>query len=81
VGECRMNCRCKGSCRLDQFKETYDTRVMNGYSYRLGYGRCSECEYYIKEVNYCPCCGDNLRYKPRNNKSRRLYNESMGYEL
>ena len=73
-----MNCRCKGSCKIPQFKETYNIRKGNPHSYRLGYGRCNECEYYIKGVNYCPCCGDNLKRKPRNNKARQLYNQSVG---
>ena len=51
---------------------------VQGGSYRLGYRRCGKCEYYIKTVaNHCPCCGDILKRKPRNNKARQLYNEAM----
>ena len=75
----RMNCRCKGVCKMSQFKVDNDIK-MGGGSYRLGYRRCSECEYYIKTIdNRCQCCGDNLKRKPRNNKSRRLYREAMEY--
>lgn len=78
MGEYRMNCRCKGSCKMNDFKEKYDTRIGNPQSYRLGYRRCSECEYYIMDKIKCPCCGDNLKRKPRNNKARQLYNQSVG---
>jgi len=72
-----MNCRCKGSCKLSQFKATNEIK-MGGEAYRLGYRRCSECEYYIKTVaNHCSCCGEILKRKPRNNKSRQLYNNVM----
>ena len=73
-----MNCRCKGSCKMDNFKEKYDIRIGNPSAYRLGYRRCSECEYYIMDKIKCPCCGDNLKRKPRNNKARQLYNQSVG---
>jgi len=71
-----MNCRCKGSCKMNDFKQKYDTRTGNPSAYRLGYGRCSECEYYIKATK-CPCCGDHLRTKTRSNTARRLFNKAM----
>lgn len=77
MGEYRMNCRCKGLCKTLKYRDTYDIR-MGRNAYRLGYRRCSECEYYIMNKIKCPCCGDYLRRKPRNNRSRRLYNEVMG---
>ena len=72
-----MNCRCKGLCKTLKYRDIYDIR-MGRNAYRLGYRRCSECEYYIMDKIKCPCCGDYLRRKPRNNRSRRLYNEVMG---
>ena len=77
MGEYRMNCRCKGLCKTLKYRDIYDIR-MGRNAYRLGYRRCSECEYYIMDKIKCPCCGDYLRRKPRNNRSRRLYNEVMG---
>ena len=72
-----MNCRCKGLCKMTQFKVTNEIK-MGGESYRLGYRRCGQCEYYIKTVaNHCSCCGEILKRKPRNNKSRQLYNDVM----
>ncbi len=77
MGEYIMNCRCKGLCKTLKYRDIYDIR-MGRNAYRLGYRRCSECEYYIMDKIKCPCCGDYLRRKPRNNRSRRLYNEVMG---
>ena len=72
-----MNCRCKGTCKMNEFKVANDIK-MGGKSYRLGYRRCSQCEYYIKTTeNKCTCCHDILKRKPRNNKARQLYNEAM----
>lgn len=72
-----MNCRCKGVCKMSQFRITNDIR-MGGESYRMGYRRCGKCEYYIKTTeNKCTCCHDILKRKPRNNKARQLYNEAM----
>ena len=79
MGEYRMNCRCKGICKTPQYRDTHDI-IMGKNAYRLGYRRCSECEYYIKDmINNCPCCNIILKRKPRNNKSRRLYNKAMEY--
>lgn len=63
---------------MEEFKEIHDIRLGNPNSYRLGYRRCTECEYYIKGETHCPCCRDYLRTKPRNNISKRLYNNLRG---
>ena len=64
-------------CKTLKYRDIYDIR-MGRNAYRLGYRRCSECEYYIMDKIKCPCCGDNLKRKPRNNKARQLYNQSVG---
>lgn len=62
---------------MSYFKKEYNISTNNINAYRNGYKRCSECEFYILDVSSCPCCGDRLRTKPRNNKSKRLFNEAM----
>ena len=39
--------------------------------YESGHKRCSVCEVFLKfDGKKCPCCGTNLRGKPRNSKGR-----------
>jgi len=73
-----MNSMCKGKCN-DMSEHV--TRSSNRGSFRLGYKRCRECEYFIlcDDVR-CPCCNGLLKSKPSNNKSRRKlreYNEKL----
>ncbi len=55
---------CKGVCVRD--KATH-----GGGSYTLRYAegqkRCQVCQIYLiwQTNNYCPCCGNKLRIKPR----------------
>lgn len=52
---------CKGICI--RYKAKRSVRI--GY-YRLGFKRCNTCELFIKwEGRMCPCCGYQLRMKPR----------------
>lgn len=40
--------------------------------YEQGYKRCSSCSVYIDyKGTKCPCCGNNLRTKPRNSIGRK----------
>lgn len=70
-------CTCKGTCKLPKFKSEYKTTRINRNAFRKGFFRCSECEYYIKELNYCPCCGLRLKKSPRNARSKRLLNNEV----
>ena len=73
-----MRSTCKGKC--NDMPE-YETRAGNRGSFRLGYKRCRECEYFILYDGVrCPCCNGLLKSKPSNNTSRRKlreYNEKL----
>ena len=60
---------CKGVCSNHAVKKP---RTTKGGRYESGHKRCSICEIYIIwDGKSCPCCGCNLRAKPRNSKARR----------
>lgn len=65
-------CNCKDKCKLSCFKDEYTTTRKNRNAFKDGFFRCRVCEYYIKGVNYCPCCGVRLAIAPRNARSKRL---------
>jgi len=72
------NGNCKGKCGLSSFRDEYDTTKIDRNAFRLGYKRCRKCQYYIKyEGVWCPCCGEKLAIRPRNAKSKRLYNKDV----
>ncbi len=61
---------CKGVCV--RHKATH-----GGGSYTLRYAegqkRCQVCQIYLiwQSNNYCPCCGNKLRIKPREGELKR----------
>ena len=53
-----------------------ETRAGNRGSFRLGYKRCSKCQYFILYDGIrCPCCNGLLKSKPSSNTSRRKFYE------
>lgn len=72
-----MHCICKDTCNTVNFKKNYITTRIHKNAFRLGFFRCRKCEYYIKGVNYCPCCGTRLATSPRNAKSKREYKKEL----
>ncbi len=80
-----VNSVCKGKCVHGGIMEIagmkLETRAGNRGSFRLGYKRCSKCQYFILYDGIrCPCCNGLLKSKPINNKSRRKlreYNEKL----
>jgi len=73
-----MNGSCKGHCNLASFNEDYDTTRKNKNAWKSGYRRCRTCEYFIKGLNKCPCCGLRLATGPRNAKYKRLLKMDIG---
>jgi|21_taG_2_1085346.scaffolds.fasta_scaffold75866_2 hypothetical protein len=70
-----MNSKCKGTC--DKITE-YETRNGVRGSYKMGFKRCRECEYFIMiDSIRCPCCNGILKARPRNNTCRRNLRESQ----
>jgi lipopolysaccharide biosynthesis regulator YciM len=68
-----MRSNCKGKCHT---MTKIETRKGVRGSFRLGFKRCSECEYFFKvEGNRCPCCNSMMKTKPRNNTARRKLEE------
>jgi len=68
---------CKGKCIIKyEIKKTVANARENGYK------RCSKCLVFMKyEGTYCPCCGVRLKNSPRNNKSRKVFQQfKTGYE-
>jgi hypothetical protein len=63
---------CKGTCKLDDFKDEYEITNINRNAFRKGFYRCRSCEYFIKGINHCPCCGVKLARGARNARSKRL---------
>ena len=52
---------CRGIC--PRYKAKRSERI--GY-YRMGFKRCNICELFMKwDGTFCPCCGYQLRMKPR----------------
>jgi hypothetical protein len=65
--------QCKGICKKYHEKHSPWT----GGRYEAGHKRCSCCEVFIKfDGKQCPCCGTNLRGKPRNSQARNKIVES-----
>ena len=59
---------CNKICSNYVVKKPGDKKIGR---YELGQKRCSVCEVFIKfDGKNCPCCGTNLRQKPRNSKGR-----------
>jgi len=69
---------CVGYCHIDECKEKFDVRYSHRNAFQLGYSVCRQCEFYIKGMSFCPCCGGRLSVKPRNSTSKRLLNEKLG---
>lgn len=62
---------CKGQCIVK-----YETKKTVAKARENGYKRCSKCLVFIKyEGIYCPCCGVRLKNSPRNNKSRKIFQQ------
>ena len=61
----------------DAFKKEYKTTKIHRNAFRNGFFRCRKCEYYIKDLKYCPCCGTRLAIGPRNAKSKRLLKKDI----
>ena len=68
---------CKGKCIIK-----YETKKTVVNARENGYKRCSKCLVFMKyEGTYCPCCGVRLKNSPRNNKSRKVFQQfKIGYE-
>ena len=73
----KLHCICKNMCQTDKFKKEYDMTKAHKNAFRSGYSRCRKCEYYIKGLTYCPCCGTRLAIAPRNAKAKRVLNEGI----
>lgn len=57
---------CSGICK--RYKATKQSQQSH---YEVGHKRCSVCELFVKwEGNNCPCCGMQLRHKPRGTLGR-----------
>lgn len=64
---------CKGVC--EKYKIAKPSVNSDG-RYKMGQKRCSTCEIYVKwDGLHCPCCGSQLRYRPRNTKNRKKLQE------
>lgn len=72
-----MYCNCKGHCTTPDFNKKYKTRRIHRDSFKLGYFRCRQCEYYVKGMSYCACCGTRLAIAPRNARSKRKLNAEV----
>ncbi len=68
---------CKGKCVIK-----YETKKTVANARENGYKRCSKCLVFMKyKGTYCPCCGVRLKNSPRNNKSRKVFQQfKIGYE-
>ena len=59
---------CKGICSNLLAKKP---NIKDTGRYESGQKRCSNCEVFIIcDKKNCPCCGCNLRSKPRNSQGR-----------
>jgi len=59
---------CKGGCIKYKALKEYNGNLGR---YAIGQKRCSTCEIFVNwEGLHCPCCGCNLRTKPRNTSNR-----------
>jgi len=62
---------CKGFC-----SEYKAPRSKTGRRYVEGQKRCQVCEVFLQcEGLYCPCCGYQLRSKPRNSNLKKKFHE------
>lgn len=77
VVDTKLHCICKNICVSDAFKKEYKTTKIHRNAFRNGFFRCRKCEYYIKDLKYCPCCGTRLAIGPRNAKSKRLLKKDI----
>jgi len=60
---------CKGEC-WRHYPERLNTPIYP-MAYKMGYRRCSACEFYVKTTdNFCKCCGKKFRFKPLHNNKR-----------
>ena len=58
---------CKGTCI--RYKATRSSSSSSHYE--SGHKRCSKCEIFLQwDGNYCPCCGINLRTRPKSTAGR-----------
>jgi uncharacterized paraquat-inducible protein A len=74
-----LNNPCTGLCIGFHTNDYYDTRKTDRNSFLLGYKRCKECEYYIKDPTiHCPCCHNKLAIRPKNNKRKRILMDKQG---
>ncbi len=69
---------CKGICPRYRAKR----KQREGY-YSSGYKRCNICDVFMDWTGkYCPCCGYQLRTKPRDRKLKeRLNSEKLKTSL
>ena len=68
-----MRGRCRNKCHL---MTDIETRKGVRGSFRLGFKRCTECEYFFKiDGTRCPCCNGMLKNKPRSSVARRKLEE------
>ena len=64
---------CKGGCIKYKAGKPHN----NFGRYAIGQKRCSTCEIYLNWSGAgCPCCGSQLRTKPRNTLNRIRLQES-----
>jgi rRNA maturation endonuclease Nob1 len=60
---------CKGVC--PKYKTTFR---LNGNRYVNGQKRCNVCDVFVKwDGLFCPCCGKQLRTRPKISRYRRNY--------
>ena len=65
---------CNDLCN-DKYLNQYQKQIKSQgpYMYYKGYKLCINCHKWMNwDGNVCPCCHTRLRYKPHNNKSKRL---------
>ena len=69
--EAEYNMSCTGKC------VKYKAHKKGGTSwYRAGFKLCTYCEKFLDIVGvYCPCCGYQLRTRPKNKKYKELLRE------
>jgi len=71
IGE--YNLSCKGICV--RYKATGGPGKGR---YATGQKRCNFCEVFVQwDGSHCPCCGHQLRIKPRNKKYKEKLRDSL----
>ena len=73
-----MNSGCRGICNTTDFKKKYITTRKHANAFKLGYHRCRNCQYYVMNFIYCPCCLTKLASVPRNSRCKRILNADIG---